>query len=290
MEGILNVDKPLQLTSHDVVNRVRRTAGMRRVGHSGTLDPLATGVLLLCLGRATRLAEYVTGLPKTYVATVRLGQTTQTYDAEGEVVAERPFTHLTPTAVTQALASFRGDIWQQPPMYSAVKVDGQRLYKLARQGKQVDRPPRPVTIYELVLEAAALPELTLRVTCSAGTYIRSLAHDLGESLGCGAHLSGLRRTRVGQFDVAAAVPLDTLTTDMLPQTLLPLDTAVAHLPRLDCTAAEADDLLNGRFIPNLSPPSLDPLARAYDEDGRFIGIVSQTNDAWRPRKMFHPAE
>jgi tRNA pseudouridine55 synthase len=200
LSGVLCVDKPLGMTSHDVVGRTRRVAGLRRVGHAGTLDPLATGVLLLCLGRAARLIEYLVGHDKVYETTVRLGQTTATYDAEGEVLAERPFLHLTLSQIEAALEAFRGDIVQQPPIYSAIKQGGQPLYKLARQGKtEVARPYRPVTIHELTRLSWEPPHLSLRIACSSGTYIRSLGYDLGEALGCGGHLSALRRLAVGRF-------------------------------------------------------------------------------------------
>ncbi len=210
MEGILNIDKPQWLSSHDVVARVRRICGTRRVGHAGTLDPLATGVLLVCVGRATRLSEYLMGQQKVYTATVRLGQTTNTYDAEGEVMAERPFSHITPAAIEQALGLYRGSIEQVPPIYSALKVNGQPMYKLARAGKDVERKPRPVTIYELDLIDWTPPNLELRVVCSTGTYIRSLAYDMGETLGCGGHITVLRRTAVGEFKIADAISLEDL--------------------------------------------------------------------------------
>ena len=210
MEGILNIDKPEGMTSHDVVNRVRRACGLRRVGHAGTLDPLATGVLVVCVGRATRLAEYVVGQPKEYVAVVRLGQTTDTYDADGTILEERPVSADSATIQT-ALQQFTGPIEQIPPMYSAIKRDGKPLYKLARQGIEVERKARAITIYNLTLEDRTENDITLRVACSTGTYIRSLAHDLGEVLGCGGHIVALRRTRVGSFSAENAVPLDQLT-------------------------------------------------------------------------------
>lgn len=289
--GVLNIDKPAALTSHDVVNQIRRIAGIRRVGHAGTLDPLATGVLLICLGRATRLVEYLTGQPKTYLATIRLGQTTNTYDAEGEITAERPVT-ATPQEIEAALAAFRGPISQLPPMFSAVKQGGRPLYKLARQGEEVERAPRHVTIYELDLDpvgfrkpTGSLLDIQLRVVCSAGTYIRSLAHDLGQALSCGGHITQLRRTAVGSFTVETAVPLDHLTPDNLPTHLLPPDAAVQHLPRLDVTAEEALALQQGKQIGSQPTPSNTPLARAYDENGRFLGILTAGENGWQPHKI-----
>lgn len=288
IEGVLNLDKPQGITSHDVVNRVRRVSGMRRVGHAGTLDPLATGVLLVCLGRATRLSEYLLGQPKTYVATIRLGQATDTYDAEGEVVVERPFSHLAPPMISTALDTFRGSIRQLPPMYSAVKKNGQPLYKLARQGIEVERSWRDVTIYHLDVQQWQPPDLQITLTCSSGTYVRVLAHDLGELLGCGGHITALRRTQIGAFVVADAVPLADLTPETLPQQVRASDTAVAHLPQLNLTAAAADDLRQGRLVIWQTGHPQETLVRAYDAQARFIGVAVKDGAAWRPKKIFHP--
>lgn len=284
--GVLCLDKPQGPTSHDVVNQVRRLAGLRRVGHAGTLDPLASGLLLLCLGRSTRLIEYLVGQDKLYETTVRLGQSTTTYDAEGSLTAERPFTHLSQNEISTALAPFRGAIQQQPPLYSAIKQGGQPLYKLARQGaKNVARPFRPVTIHELTLLSWEPPFLSLRAACSSGTYIRSLGHDLGEALGCGGHLTALRRLAIGAFTVDTAVPLDSLTRENIVDHLLPPDTAVRHLPRLDLPSAEAAAILQGKPVAQTRPPAVD-LARAYGPEGEFLGVVLAQGKAWRARKMF----
>ncbi len=288
-EGILNIDKPTGITSHDVVNQVRRVAGLRRVGHAGTLDPLATGVLLVCLGRATRLVEYMMGQPKTYEVVIRLGQSTTTYDSEGEVVAERPCT-FTVTDLSLALAQFRGPIQQIPPLYSAIKKGGQPLYKLARQGKEVEVEARHVTIYELEQLAFGRPLLTLRVVCSSGTYIRSLAHDLGEVLGCGGHVAALRRTAVGDFTLDTAVPLDTLTPENLNTYTRALDTAVRHLPPVAFDETAAARLWQGQTVPWQSTHPQAKLARAYTADNLFMGIVLlEEAQTWQPHKMFHPA-
>jgi tRNA pseudouridine55 synthase len=285
-EGLLNIDKPGGMTSHDVVNRIRRLAGIRRVGHAGTLDPLATGVLLLCLGRATRLVEYLVGLPKTYEAVIRLGQETDTYDAAGEVVAERPYHLITADQLQQALTPFRGPILQTPPIYSAIKQKGQPLYKLARAGAAVKIPARKVTIYELEALTFEPPEIFLRVVCSSGTYIRSLAHDLGQTLDCGGHITTLRRTAVGDFKVREAVPLAELANDNLEDFLLPSDTAVAHFPRLDLTADQTTRLQQGQRPVRHSDQMAKPLTRAYNPDGHFVGMVSAQEDRLQARKMF----
>ena len=286
-EGLLTIDKPGGMTSHDVVNRIRRLMDIRRIGHAGTLDPLATGVLLLCIGRTTRLVEYLVGHDKVYEVTVRLGQTTNTYDAEGEVVLERPFTHLTIAQIEQALAPFRGPIQQKPPIYSAIKKDGQPLYKLARAGVEVDVPARKVTIHALDILNVALPEVRLRTACSSGTYIRSLAHDLGEALGCGGHVTALRRTAVGDFAVTDAVPLADLTALNWSEHILAGETAVAHLPRLDLTADQTAALQNGQRPPRQTDQPQSPLLRAYDAAGQFIGIVTAHAEYLQARKIFH---
>lgn len=287
MDGILNIDKPLGLTSHDVVGRVRRVAGQKRVGHTGTLDPLATGVLVVCLGRATRLVEYVMGQPKTYEAAVRLGQSTATYDAEGPVTTERPLPPaLTAAQLDAALAPFRGNILQLPPMYSAIKKNGQPLYKLARQGQEIEREPRPVTIYALTVAAWEPPTLTLRIQCSAGTYIRSLAHDLGEVLGCGGHLTALRRTAVGPFTAAQAIPLEALTPENMGQWLLPPATAVAHLPTVALDEAAVQALFMGQLTPHLPHHPTAELAQVSAPDGTFAGLATLDGSWWRAKKMF----
>lgn len=288
-EGVLNIDKPGGMTSHDVVNRIRRLSGIRRVGHAGTLDPLATGVLLVCIGRATRLVEYLVGQPKVYETTIRMGQSTNTYDADGEVLVERPLDDLTPERLIENLAQFRGVIQQMPPMYSAIKKDGQPLYKLARKGIEVERAAREVTIYELELLAYALPDVRLRVTCSSGTYIRALAHDLGESLGCGGHILTLRRTAVGDYSVREAAPLQELDPALLAASLQPSDSAVAQMTRLDLSEADTQSVLLGQRVARLEEAPRAALVRAYDPAGRFIGILAEAEDqSWQPHKIFHP--
>ncbi|HID89148.1 MAG TPA: tRNA pseudouridine(55) synthase TruB [Anaerolineae bacterium] len=286
MDGILNLNKPPGMTSHDVVDRVRAVARQRRVGHAGTLDPLATGVLLVCLGRATRLAEYLMASPKTYRAHIRLGVTTDTYDAEGRIVEERPV-RVTRPEVEAALERFRGRILQIPPMFSAVKRKGQPLYQLARQGITVERKPRPVEIHELRLTAWEPPDLTLEVTCSPGTYIRSLAHDLGRTLGCGAHLAGLVRLASGDFRLEDAVPLEELTPERLPEVLLPPDVALRRYPAFHLDERAARAVRSGRAIAG-PPPKGKPLARAYGPDGSFLAVLEYrpNRQVWHPRKVF----
>jgi tRNA pseudouridine55 synthase len=283
--GLLVVDKPLEWTSHDVVGRVRRLADERRVGHAGTLDPLATGVLLVCVGQATRLVEYLVGHDKSYETTIRLGQTTATYDAEGAVVLERPV-EVSPAEIAGALNRFRGHIRQRPPVYSAVKQDGQPLYKRARRGETVEAPLREVVIHSLEFLDWRPPLLDLRVVCSSGTYIRSLAHDIGEALGTGGHVTALRRTAVGDFTLDEAVALGDLTPENLAGHLRPPETAVRALPRLELDEDEARRITQGQHVHADPARAMSGLRRVYGPDGRFLGIISASGGVWKAEKIF----
>ncbi len=233
MNGVLVIDKPVGPTSHDVVAKVRKLLKEKAIGHTGTLDPAATGVLPLVVGGATKIARFLTGGDKTYDAVIALGTTTTTLDGEGEVLETKPVT-CTPAEVEVALKSFVGPIEQVPPMYSAKKIDGKRLYELARKGVEVEREAKKVTIYTLDVRRVELPLVELSVCCSAGTYVRVLAQDLGVKLGCGGHLKQLRRTVAGPFSLADAVTLEALATDpaLAESRALPVSRALAHLPRI----------------------------------------------------------
>jgi tRNA pseudouridine55 synthase len=209
-DGVLLIDKPAGCTSHDVVDRIRRHFGFKKVGHCGTLDPNATGLLMIVLERATKLQDKLMADDKTYEGWMRLGIATDSQDVDGEVLAEKPVPALTAADLEPVLAKFRGDIQQIPPMVSAIKHEGQPLYKLARKGKTVEREPRALHIFDLRILSMDLPRVQLRVTCSKGTYVRTLCHDIGEQLGCGAHLETLRRTRSGKFDVKDAKTMEEL--------------------------------------------------------------------------------
>lgn len=290
--GVLVVDKPAGWTSFDVVAKTRSLTGIRQIGHSGTLDPMATGVLVLCLGQATRLLEYLTGLPKTYQATVALGTATDTYDATGAITSQRPIPDLALEDWERALDRFRGEIMQRPPAYSAIKRDGEAQYKRARRGEAVVLEPRPVTVYELTLMSLHDPEIDIRITCSAGTYVRSIAHDLGESLGCGAHLSSLRRLAVGTFSIEQAIPLQGLARDEWQLALLPPSVAVAHLPRVEVSEGDVARLMHGQSISAQQPLSSGP-ACAFDTTGKLMAVLrpDPPQHAWRPAKVFsHPHE
>lgn len=293
--GVLNIDKSAGWTSHDVVAKVRRLTGVRQVGHAGTLDPLATGVLVVCLGQATRLVEYVTGLRKVYLADITLGVATDTYDAMGQPTATLPVPALTVAELDRQMKQFRGAIWQTPPIYSALKQDGEALYKRARRGEAVAVKPRQVTVYEFALLSFDGSLLRAQITCSAGTYVRSIAHDLGQALGCGAHLSALRRLAVGGFAVHDAVTVDQLSAAVAANRwhdyLLPPEHAVSHLPQVVLSDTEAQRLLHGQAVVGVGPAKDGP-ARAYDNAGRLLAIVQFDRAAgvWRPQKVLVHSE
>ncbi|HYC72521.1 MAG TPA: tRNA pseudouridine(55) synthase TruB [Opitutaceae bacterium] len=216
MEGVLFVDKPAGITSHDVVYRLRRKLQMKRIGHAGTLDPMATGLLIMLIGKATRISQYLISLDKVYEGEITLGATTNSQDAEGEVMETRPVPPLTADQVRAAMQGFLGDQYQTPPMFSAVKIEGVPLYKLARKGEEIEREPRFIRIAGFELLSFASPKLTFRLSCTKGTYVRTVAHDLGQKLGCGAHLSALRRTGSGKFTIGQCTTLDEIERLPLP--------------------------------------------------------------------------
>jgi tRNA pseudouridine55 synthase len=210
-EGILLIDKPKGITSHDVVDRVRRKLHMKRIGHAGTLDPMATGLVIILVGKATKASQYLMGLDKTYEGTILLGKNTNTHDAEGQVIQERPVPVLTEAQVIELLHSFEGDQYQTPPMFSAKKIDGVPLYKLARKGKEVEREARVIHVSSFDLDEFHAPDkIDFTVACTKGTYVRTLANDLGEKLGCGAHLTALNRTDIEKFKIEDSITLDEL--------------------------------------------------------------------------------
>ncbi len=293
MDGILNIAKPQGITSFGVVAMVRRLTGERRVGHAGTLDPEASGVLAVGIGRGTRVIEFLMDARKTYRARIRLGRATDTYDAAGRTLEERDASSVSETDFRGALDQFRGEISQTPPMYSALKRRGRPLYELARAGIEVERAARRVTIYRLELIAWEPALATIEVECSKGTYIRSLAHDLGQALGCGAHLESLVRLAVGPFTIDEAISLGRLEEACREgnwQNLAhPIDSALSHLPAVVVGEEQ------GRFIENGRPVAIDYEAgtgkpvnlRAYSLDGRFLGVLRFNAEIglWHPRKV-----
>ncbi|MBI4493953.1 MAG: tRNA pseudouridine(55) synthase TruB [Chloroflexi bacterium] len=289
--AFLNLNKPRGMTSHDVVARVRALTGQRRVGHAGTLDPLADGVLPIALGRATRLVDRVGEGEKTYRARVCLGVTTTTDDTEGEVVRRAEVPPLSASDLEAALDRFRGEIEQVPPAFSAIKVQGQRAYRAARRGEAVELAPRRVTVYELRLLEWSSPVLAILVRCSRGTYIRSLARDLGQALGVGGHLAALTRVAVGPFHLDWALSLEDLAaraaSGELERVLVAPDLVLLDLPALVVAPEREADFRHGRSWAGdpAVPPDLKGLARAYTPDGRLLGLMDydSSDGRWRPR-------
>ena len=299
MDGILNINKPPGRTSFSVVALAKRLSGERRVGHAGTLDPAATGVLPICLGRGTRVVEFLVDATKTYRAEIELGATTDTYDADGKITQRGDPSDISKEQLETALASFRGVIQQTPPMYSAVKYHGQPLYALARAGITIERQSRPAKIYRLEIIDWQPPLVTLEIDCGKGTYIRSLAHDLGQTLGCGAYLKSLIRSRCGIFDIAKAISLpqleDACRYGYWHQFVHPVDSVLLHW-RATVVSKDAEDVIRkGGLIelPNGSPEdttTVDPkeYCRAYSLEGHFLGVLhfNQENGRWHATKVF----
>ena len=290
-DGLVIVDKPGGLTSHDVVARIRRLAGTRRVGHAGTLDPMATGVLVVGVEKATRLLGHLTLTEKQYDATIRLGQSTSTDDAEGEITGTAPATGLTPETINKAIAELTGEIQQVPPAVSAIKVDGQRAYKLTRAGAAPELKPRPVTVYEFTVTAIRpagdgdLTDVDATVRCSSGTYIRALARDLGSSLGTGGHLTALRRTRVGGYGLDTAKTLDQLAERF---EVVPLArAAAAAFARRDLSADEARRVAHGGRLPAGPPGAGTPgPTAAFAPDGSLVALLAEQDGQARPLAVF----
>ncbi|PIU68172.1 MAG: tRNA pseudouridine(55) synthase TruB [Armatimonadetes bacterium CG07_land_8_20_14_0_80_40_9] len=299
MNGILNINKPKGLTSFAVVSFIRRLLSIKKVGHSGTLDPSASGVLIICLGQATKIVEYLLEDDKEYLAEITLGISTNTYDAEGEVIKREEVKGKTQEDVETVLKRFLGEIEQVPPMVSALHFQGKRLYKLARQGKEVKRPPRKVKIYSLKLidfKASKFPKFTLKVTCSRGTYIRALATDIGKALSLPAHLSNLKRVRCGPFHLKSALTLEKLedikSNNQLKETILPLDVALKHLPEIKVSNQGARKILQGgnprdKEMVKVSPQlKKGDKARVYNEEGNLLAIGGFYPNLVKPLKVF----
>jgi tRNA pseudouridine55 synthase len=272
---LLLLDKPEGLTSHDVVERVRKATGQSRIGHSGTLDPMATGLLLLCAGSAARLQGFFTLMDKTYEGTMRLGRATTTYDREGEPIGpDRDASHVTDARVAQEAAAFRGEFLQSPPAYSAKKVGGRKFYEMARKGESVPSAPKTVRVTRFDVGPVAGGAVPFTISCSSGTYIRSIAHELGERLGCGAHLETLRRTRIGTFSADDALPLERFEalpeSDRLAGThAVPLARVPFPFPRVQLASLEAWKIRRGQAVP----------ARGVEAaEGDWVALVGPTND------------
>lgn len=306
IHGIINVYKEKGYTSHDVVAKLRGIAGQKKIGHTGTLDPDATGVLPVCLGKATKVCDLLTDKDKTYEATLLLGKTTDTQDISGEVLSEKDTKDLTAEEVKCVIESFVGAYEQIPPMYSALKVNGKKLYELAREGKVIERKARPVVIHEIVIKGIELPRVKMEVTCSKGTYIRTLCHDIGEKLDCGGCMETLERTRVGRFEIKDSLKLEELQNlkeeGRLEEVMTPVDAMFYKYPGVVVKANWESLAKNGNPLPKkavavrknsdtiekvqLSPEESD-YVRLYDEEGEFIAIYRKREKDYHIVKMFY---
>ena len=283
MNGIVIVDKPVGWTSQDVVSKLRGVLHTKRVGHGGTLDPMATGVLPVFVGRATRGVEFFEHAEKTYEATLQLGLTTDTEDTTGTVLTQQEV-HISETQILGVLPQFRGEILQIPPMYSALKVDGQKLYELARKGKEVERKPRPITIHQLELLEFTGETARLRVRCSKGTYIRTLCKDIGEALGCGGCMAALRRTAAGEYGIEEAVPLQTLLDTETPdQYLRPVDSMFRNYPAITLSPKQETRCRNGN---SFTLKIADGTYRVYGQNGEFLALSKVESEIMSTIKSF----
>jgi len=278
MLGILLIDKPLGITSHDVVARIRRKFNTKRVGHAGTLDPLATGLLVVAVGPATRFLQYLPLEPKEYECQILFGKETNTQDAEGEVLADKPVPEDLEKRILDIIPQFAGEIQQIPPMYSAVKKAGKPLYFYARQGEEIEREPRTVTIESLELISVDGPTAHLRVVCSGGTYVRTLAHDMGQALGCGAHLSALQRTQVGRFAIEDAFELD----DATPDDLLPLRDALFPMPEYQLNEGQEKLAREGHFV-RPPRPFTEQFVMLLDNEANVLSVAENKAGMLHPQ-------
>jgi len=296
MDGILNINKTTGMTSHDVVAKIRKLLKQKRVGHAGTLDPAASGVLPICVGHGTRVAEYLSESGKAYRAEILFGIVTDTYDREGSILRTSDTRKLSLASIEERLPHFMGAQMQMPPLYSAIKLQGQPAYKRMRAGEEITLEPRPIEIYALHIVTWQAPVLTLDIECSKGTYIRSLAYDLGEQLGCGAHLAGLIRTRSGPFTLEKSSTLEQLTDIIeqgtLSEYIFPADYAIQQYPALHLDEETSTRVLHGNAfhaeLPVLQPES--NLARIYNDKGSFLAIAhwDAEEQMWQPKKVFGP--
>ena len=299
ISGVLVVDKPVGMTSHDVVEAIRRGTGIRRAGHTGTLDPRASGVLVILIGPAVRLSEYVSASDKRYQAIIRLGSSTDTFDADGKFVrADQPI-NVTEEQFETILKQFEGEIEQTPPPYSAVKVGGRRAYDMARQGEEVELAPRKIQVHHLEVLEWAPPEVVVDVHCSSGTYVRSLANDIGNALGTGAYLVGLRRTKSGRFSLRDATPLRKLQEAFQAgnwyQYLIPAAEALADWPAVELNPDDVEEVRHGHRVKSAAGVAQPELVRGVSAAGELIALmVPATGEdgsaEWQPKKVFFTSE
>ena len=294
ISGVLVVDKPVGMTSHDVVQVIRNGTGLRRAGHTGTLDPRASGVLVVLVGPAVRLSEFVSASDKRYQAIIRLGSTTDTFDADGKLTTSGQPVTVTEEQFEKVLATFVGEIEQVPPPYSAVKVQGRKAYEMAREGEEVELAPRKITVHHLEVLEWAPPEVVIDVHCSSGTYVRSLANDLGAALGCGAYLVGLRRTKSGRFSLREAAPLRKLQEAFHArnwyQYLIPAAEALAEWPAIELSPDDVENVRHGHRV-KAAADAKPGMVRGVSTQGELVALMElvtgETGDPeWQPKKVF----
>jgi tRNA pseudouridine55 synthase len=299
ISGVLVVDKPVGMTSHDVVQVIRNGTNLRRAGHTGTLDPRASGVLVILVGPAVRLSEYVSASDKRYQAIIRLGARTDTFDADGKVTQGNSPVNVTEQQFEEVLKTFIGEIEQTPPPYSAVKVQGRKAYEMARKGEEVELEPRKITVHHLEVLEWAPPEVVIDVHCSSGTYVRSLANDLGEKLGCGAYLVGLRRTKSGRFSLRDAVPLRKLQEAFHAgnwyQYLIPAAEALADWPAIELSPDDVEGVRHGHRVKAEEDTPLGNRVRGVSTQGELVALMEavegeDSKPAWQPKKVFFTSE
>jgi tRNA pseudouridine55 synthase len=285
IHGVILLDKPTGVSSNYVLQKIKHGFNAKKAGHTGSLDPLATGLLPICLGQATKVSEYLLHSHKKYTTVLKLGEVTDTLDSEGEITASKPV-DVSDQQLEQALCQFRGDIQQVPPMYSALKKDGQPLYKLARKGEIIDRPARDMTVHSLEAKRLDSIHVELKVHCSSGFYIRSLCHDIGQALGCGAHVVELRRTDIKAINVGVAHSLEQILASELSDLLLPLDVLIEHMPKIEISDAQALSMIQGK--PTLANGlSTSELTRFYQTNGYLYGVGEVNEDGLiKARKTF----
>ena len=290
--GVLVIDKPVGMTSHDVVQVVRRGTGIRRAGHTGTLDPRASGVLVVLIGPAVRLSEYLSTSEKRYQAVMKFGMTTSTYDTEGAITSEGGSFDFEFEDLEEALSKFVGEVEQTPPVYSALKIDGRRAYEMARAGEEVEMEPRMITVHSLELLEWEPPEAVIDIQCSSGTYIRSLAHDLGEEMGSGATLINLRRTKNGRFTLRDAVSLrkleEAFSNGDWYRYLIPPAKALADWYTVELEHDQIDEVRHGHRVAAIEPMPTGTWARAISQEGELVALVEyiEEDQEWQPRKVF----
>jgi tRNA pseudouridine55 synthase len=298
ISGVLVVDKPVGMTSHDVVQAIRNGTGLRRAGHTGTLDPRASGVLVILVGPAVRLSEYVSASDKRYQAIIRLGSTTDTFDADGRFTRTDTPVNVTEEEFETVLKTFEGEIEQTPPPYSAVKVQGRKAYDMARQGEEVDLAPRKIQVHHLEVLEWAPPEVVVDVHCSSGTYVRSLANDLGEKLGCGAYLVGLRRTKSGRFSLRDAVPLRKLQESFHAgnwyQYLIPAAEALGEWPAVELSPDDVEGVRHGHRV-KAAADAQPGMVRGVSTQGELVALMELADGEdgspeWQPKKVFFTSE